>query len=324
VTGAAMHARVKDERPSTTNLVADHGACVKPASAGSNWVRRLANMRKCLIGALTSVLVLAGVPVKADTVSVLLFWPYDGIWIYYDSSRPQNLLDVAFWVYCGWGCSEYIYGPSPVPSAWIHDPVNHNHYSQAPEWYYQAHYSDGEVGWWETASGNARAVWNCGDRRSDLNQEYVDSYSGGSVYLRTGYLPNCGPWDGGWAQDGGTPHFSWSELNGDFSTGNPNYPWGIVRSALKNGLEATRTNYNRGGIRLSSGYRTPRGNQNSGGVFNSYHVHGRAADMYSADNPWTEEEFNLLKNASLATNPKPVESLSWNTYPTNHHYHAAW
>jgi hypothetical protein len=53
----------------------------------------------------------------------------------------------------------------------------------------------------------------------------------------------------------------------------------------------------------------------------SYHVHGRAADMYSAAHPWTEAEFNLLKAA--ADSHSPIESLFWNSY-TDHHYHAAW
>lgn len=113
----------------------------------------------------------------------------------------------------------------------------------------------------------------------------------------------------------------WSELNGGFSTGNPHNPWGIVRLALTTGLEATRTNYNRGGIRLSSGYRCPHGNAQVGGTQQSLHVHGRAADRYSADHPWTEEEFRPLREAASLTGP--VELLSWSTYP-DHHLHAAW
>jgi len=88
------------------------------------------------------------------------------------------------------------------------------------------------------------------------------------------------------------------------------------------GLEATRTNYNRGGIRLSSGYRCPHGNDAVDGVANSLHMQGRAADMYSADHPWTEEEFDLLKAAADATNP--VQSTDWDEYPNDRHYHAAW
>jgi Peptidase M15 len=95
----------------------------------------------------------------------------------------------------------------------------------------------------------------------------------------------------------------------------------MIRAALTTGLETTRTNYNRGGIRLTSGYRCPHGNANVGGVVNSLHVHGRAADMYSADHTWTETEFNLLKAAADATGP--IESFTWTEYD-DHHYHAAW
>jgi hypothetical protein len=94
-----------------------------------------------------------------------------------------------------------------------------------------------------------------------------------------------------------------------------------VTAGLTSGLEATRTNYNRGGTQLTSGYRCPHGNAAVGGAAQSYHMHGRAADMYSASHTWTEAEFNLLKAAADQTGP--VESFSWTTY-TDHHYHAAW
>lgn len=48
---------------------------------------------------------------------------------------------------------------------------------------------------------------------------------------------------------------------------------------------------------------------------------GLAADMYSQDHPWTEQEFNDLKEAADLTGP--TESLDWNTY-ADRHYHAAW
>ncbi len=47
---------------------------------------------------------------------------------------------------------------------------------------------------------------------------------------------------------------------------------------------------------------------------------GRAADIFSADHEWTEQEFNLLRDAAEATGP--VESFFWNTY-ADRHYHAA-
>jgi len=135
------------------------------------------------------------------------------------------------------------------------------------------------------------------------------------------YQVNLQPTCPDFTNTGGSTHFSWSELNGGFSNGNPHNPWGMVKSALTTGLEATRTNYNRGGISLSSGYRCPHGNNNVGGVPHSWHMHGRAADMYSSEHPWTEDEFNLLKTAAESTGP--IESLLWTEY-TDHHYHAAW
>jgi hypothetical protein len=58
-----------------------------------------------------------------------------------------------------------------------------------------------------------------------------------------------------------------------------------------------------------------------GGVTNGMHVHGRAADMYSAAYTWTEDEFNLPRAAAATTGT--AELLSWTTY-TDHHLHAAW
>jgi hypothetical protein len=159
-------------------------------------------------------------------------------------------------------------------------------------------------------SQSTSVLW-CGDERGNIIAEYP-SYG-------VSFTPTCSDF----SSSGGTEHFSWSELNGGFSTGNPHNPWGIVRPSLTTGLEATRSNYNRGGIRLTSGYRCPHGNANVSGVQNSYHVHGRAADLYSSDHAWTEEEFALLKAAAIATSPGPIEALDWNTY-ADHHFHAAW
>jgi hypothetical protein len=142
------------------------------------------------------------------------------------------------------------------------------------------------------------------------------------VYFSLGLLPLCDSGDGDFRSSGGSAHFTWSELNGGFSTGNPNTPWGIVRGSLTTGLEATRTNYNRGGIRLTSGYRTPSGHANSGGVFGSHHVRGRAADMYSTDHAWDDTEFNLMRQADADTGDT-VELLPWDSY-ADRHLHAAW
>lgn len=94
-----------------------------------------------------------------------------------------------------------------------------------------------------------------------------------------------------------------------------------MTTALAGGLEATRANYG-APVYLSSGYRCPHGNAQVGGVRDSLHVHGRAADMFrNASHTWTEQEFNVLKAAAGATNP--IESFAYNRY-ADHHYHVAW
>jgi len=94
-----------------------------------------------------------------------------------------------------------------------------------------------------------------------------------------------------------------------------------VNAALTAGLEQTRTNYDRADMRLTSGYRCPQGNRNSGGVAQSNHMQGRAVDVYSADHAWTREEFDLLKQAALDAGA--TEALDWETY-TDRHLHLAW
>ena len=160
-----------------------------------------------------------------------------------------------------------------------------------------------------SAGDQAPIPADCGDDRTAIIAEYTTH--------NVSWKPTCADF----ASSGGSAHFSWNELNGGFADGNPHASWGIVRAGLTTGLESTRTNYNRGGIRLSSGYRCPHGNANVGGVSNSLHMHGRAADMYSTDHEWTEDEFNLLKAAADATGP--AESLFWHSY-SDRHYHAAW
>lgn len=150
---------------------------------------------------------------------------------------------------------------------------------------------------------------SCGDDRGVIIGEYHE--------YGVNYVPSCGDF----ASSGGSTHFSWSELNGGFSNGNPHSPYGIVSGALTSGLESTRSNYDRGGINLSSGYRCPHGNSAVAGKAQSLHMQGRAADMKSSDHPWTEDEFNLLREAAELTSPE--ESLYWDTY-SDHHYHAAW
>lgn len=98
----------------------------------------------------------------------------------------------------------------------------------------------------------------------------------------------------------------------------------MIKQALLDGLEQTRTNYDDGEIRLTSGYRCPHGNAAVGGDTISFHMHGRAADMKSADYEWTRQEFNKLQRAARETDPSPVNLTDWSKYPDDRHLHAAW
>lgn len=151
----------------------------------------------------------------------------------------------------------------------------------------------------------------CGDDRDVM----ADEYSTHGV----NWAPACTDF----TDFGSTVNFSWSELNGGFSTGNPHQPWGHISGSLRVGLESTRSNYARGGIRLSSGYRCPHGNTAVGSTARqtSLHMHGRAADMYSSDHLWTEDEFNRLRLAASSTGPS--ELFQWSSY-SDRHLHAAW
>lgn len=172
---------------------------------------------------------------------------------------------------------------------------------------------------WEAAPGiavrglNLRAPICSGgenDARTTMLREYLD--------FNVNWRPSCADF----ANSGGSAHFSWAELNGQFSQGNPHEPWGIIVPGVLAGLESTRTLYNRGGIRVTSGYRCPHGNNSlPGSAAQSYHMQGRAVDIYSLNHPWTEEEFNLLRDAAADTGT--VELFLWTTY-ADRHLHVAW
>ena len=154
----------------------------------------------------------------------------------------------------------------------------------------------------------------CAGGLSDVRSAILREYWEFDVVSR----PRCADF----ANAGGSAHFSWDELNGGFQGGNPHRPWGIVNVALTAGLEQTRTNYGRGELRLTSGYRCPHGNHNVGGVAQSNHMQGRAVDVYSADHPWTREEFGRLKDAALRAGA--TEALDWDEYPRDRHLQLAW
>ena len=56
-------------------------------------------------------------------------------------------------------------------------------------------------------------------------------------------------------------------------------------------------------------------------------MRGKAADMYKPGGNvapyWTQQEFDALKAAALATTPAPIEALNYTSYG-DHHLHVAW
>jgi hypothetical protein len=184
----------------------------------------------------------------------------------------------------------------------------------------ETHYIDVIVGVWCSyfqnfvGGGQGGATINippppppsCGDDRDSI----IEEYRAGQV----AWTPGCNDF----STSGGTAHFSWSELNRSPGSGHP--PYGIVKSVLWTGLEDTRSNYARGGIVIDSGYRCPHGNALVGGAYQSRHMWGDAADMHSQDNPWSQTEWNLLRNAAVAAGATYVEPYSQDP----DHVHADW
>jgi len=72
------------------------------------------------------------------------------------------------------------------------------------------------------ALDQSRFINTCGDERGVMVGEYHE------------YGVNITPSCGDITSSGGSAHFSWSELNGGFSTGNPHPTWGMVTSGLIN------------------------------------------------------------------------------------------
>jgi hypothetical protein len=176
-------------------------------------------------------------------------------------------------------------------------------------------YQPCEDRWTNAWSQQRSATAGCGNATvAGMRQEYFNRPD-------TGFIPFCFAF----RNSGGSPNFTWSELNDGWSGGNEpaHNPWGIMLDHTVAKLEETRTNFNKGGIIVSSGYRCPNGNFNVGGVANSRHMRGQAIDMYASvyGTGWTQMQFNELRDAALNTGP--VELLFYHTYP-DHHLHAAW
>ena len=150
------------------------------------------------------------------------------------------------------------------------------------------------------------ATYTTQDQRDQIRQEYIDVERNGQHASR---VPNRSEFSNG----GGSPHYSFNDLNsGD-------YTWAIVTQGLYNGLEATGAilrNYED----LSSGYRNPIHNVNTNppGAINSWHIHGRAADI-DGD---TYAENQAIYNAARQTNPIEYIREPNNVYPTR--VHVAW
>jgi peptidase M15-like protein len=152
----------------------------------------------------------------------------------------------------------------------------------------------------------------CGDERDNIIQEYRN--------YGVNLVPSCTEL----TSSGGNSNWPWVRLNDAWSEGSLHSPWGLIKPRLLTELDATLVYYNRGEIWLEGAYRCPHGNANAGGVTQSRHMRGLAADLFSFTYPWTENEFNLLKAAAGQTIPAPAESLFWDTYPVDHHFHVAW
>ena len=121
------------------------------------------------------------------------------------------------------------------------------------------------------------------DERDQCRQEYID--------MEKDDFPERGEF----SNSGGSDHFTFGELNSG------HYDWGIVTDALYTGLEATRTNYGHP-MDVRSGYRNPIHNADEGGVPESRHIYGLAADILVRDLNGNGEidrsDWDVLKDAA--------------------------
>ncbi len=227
------------------------------------------------VAVLALVLVLTGSVAGADQISASNYWPYDGVWFHLvpDSDfgyGPFNAGDI--FVYCGYACEEWSQR-NITQEGWYHDPVSHNNYHQTPEWFGDMVYCCSETAnWWNYFGGNLHAAWDCGDVRSDINQEYVDW----GVYADGGYMPVCGIGGSGLQTGPGYGAFPFSVLNtGDYS-------WAVIRNDYLYGFLPNVQNSAGYNISVTSAYRNPVRNGAVGGAYLSRHQWGDAADF----KPW--------------------------------------
>ena len=166
--------------------------------------------------------------------------------------------------------------------------------------------------------------------RDQIVREYEPASNGGVYALGVSPAPMCGDIQNHSPTFQYSPNFTWAELNGCFEQGNPYSPYGWVQSAMDGGLEATRSIFGGpiiicGASAHGSGYRAPSGNQAVSGESDSYHMQGRAADMWDASitpySSWTVAEFTILRNAAAATG---ADTTGYNQYPDDRHLHVEW
>ncbi len=117
------------------------------------------------------------------------------------------------------------------------------------------------------------------DERDELRQEYVDVTING---VSTKPIPARNQFCQATNPACSSAHFSYEEL-----TVNDYYPWAIITPALLNGLEIVRASYGLPML-ITSGYRTPANNKRVGGVVDSQHIYGMAADIAATCPEWDD------------------------------------
>jgi hypothetical protein len=128
------------------------------------------------------------------------------------------------------------------------------------------------------------------DELDELRQEYVDVMINGQIAPNLFPLPSRGQFCQATNVSCSSEHFSYAEL-----TVNDTYSWAIITPALLNGLEAVRALYGKQML-ITSGYRTPAHNKQVGGVVDSTHIRGLAADIAASNCT----QWNALADAAKA------------------------
>lgn len=167
----------------------------------------------------------------------------------------------------------------------------------------------------------------CDDEQERIAQEYTDY----AVEERD--HPACDEIE---ENGNDATYFSWDELNGFWTDGNPHTNYGWVSQTLKDNLDQLRTNYGEP-LALSSGYRCPHGNASiQGASATSWHLEGRAADISVKGLAGVSNDWNGMSAAErarveaiwrrldgLATSLGARDRQPFTEY-ADRHYHAAW